>query len=195
MSTPYEVEIKLKVQSPRTFRKKLERLGFVVIGRRKFEDNIVFDFNNSRLKRARTLIRLRSVDHQHLLTYKGAPRQSGSYKIRMEIETVVGDEDALQSIFEAVGLHPVFQYQKYRTVYAPKRRRGLTHQPLVLYDETPIGAYAELEGPRRWIDAVARQLGYERGDYIKASYATLYQKHCRQRNIKPSNMVFRSFKS
>ena len=60
-------------------------------------------------------------------------------------------------------------------------------------DETPIGNFIELEGPRRWIDKVARQFGYTRADYITASYAVLYFEHCRKRGIRPTHMVFRKY--
>ena len=42
----------------------------------------------------------------------------------------------------------------------------------------PSGNYLELEGPQRWIDEVARQLGYSRREYITESYAALYRKKC-----------------
>jgi len=52
--------------------------------------------------------------------------------------------------------------------------------PLLVFDETPIGPYIELEGPWAWIDRKARRLGYQKADYIKASYAALYRKQCRE---------------
>jgi len=49
-----------------------------------------------------------------------------------------------------------------------------------------------LEGPQRWIDEVARQLGYSRQDYIKESYAALYRKKCQREGKTPGNMLFRN---
>jgi adenylate cyclase class 2 len=60
----------------------------------------------------------------------------------------------------------------------------------VVFDETPIGNYLELEGPQRWIDEVARQLGYSRRDYITESYAALYLKKCQVEGKTPGNMIF-----
>jgi len=60
----------------------------------------------------------------------------------------------------------------------------------VVFDETPIGNFLELEGPQRWIDEVARQLGYARRDYITDSYAALYRKKCLEEGAKPGNMIF-----
>jgi len=59
-------------------------------------------------------------------------------------------------------------------------------------DETPIGAYMELEGNARWIDRTARQLGFAPAHYITASYGSLYFEWCRARGIEPGDMVFKS---
>lgn len=195
MKSPRETEIKLKVEDPRALRKRLKDCGFVVVRRRHFESNIVFDFRDLRLRRSRSLLRLRTEGRQHLLTYKGPPHASGSYKIRTEIETQVEDEGAFRQILEGLGLRPAFRYEKYRTAYAEGRQAKAESAPLLVFDETPIGRYIELEGPARWIDGAARRLGFQREDYITASYASLYQDYCRKNRIKPGNMVFRSNKS
>src|SRR5438552_9416135 len=49
--------------------------------------------------------------------------------------------------------------------------RGRWH---VVVDETPIGNFAEIEGPPRWIDATAKKLGVGRRDYITQNYAALF---------------------
>jgi len=188
MKSPREIEIKLKVEGPPALKKRLKEYGFVVVSRRHFESNIVFDFSDLRLRRSCSLLRLRKEGKRHLLTYKGPPHSSDSYKIRTEIETKV--EDAFQKILDGLGLHPVFRYEKYRTVYAEEGRRKAKGAPLLVFDETPIGLYIELEGPARWIDRVARRLGYQKRDYITASYAALYQEHCLANGIKAGDMIF-----
>ena len=61
------------------------------------------------------------------------------------------------------------------------------------FDETLIGTFVELEGPERWIDEVARRLGYRREDYITATYAALYFEWCRRRGARRGNMVFSKY--
>ncbi|HET7215181.1 MAG TPA: class IV adenylate cyclase [Terriglobia bacterium] len=192
---PHEVEIKLKVEDPSALRKKLKDCGFEVVERRHFESNIVFDFRNSRLRNSRSLLRLRDQGNSHILTFKGPPHPSESYKIRPEIEMELRDGETLRQILKALGLRPAFRYQKYRTIYAEKGRRRGPGMPLLVFDETPVGPYIELEGPWAWIDRKARQLGYQKADYIKASYAALYRKQCRRKGIKPKDMVFPGNKS
>ena len=130
-----------------------------------------------------------------MLTYKGAPLRSRDYKIRREIETHVEDGHRLGEILLLLGLREVFSYEKFRTIYAPRGKRDVAEAPQVVFDETPIGNYLELEGPQRWIDEVARQLGYSRREYITESYAALYRKKCQAEHKTPGNMIFPSRES
>lgn len=195
MKSPREIEIKLKVEDPRTLKQRIRECGFVVVDRRYFESNLVFDYRNLHLRKARSLLRLRNKRNQHILTFKGPPHASDSYKIRTEIEMEVKQGEALQEILKALGLRAVFRYEKYRTTYGEKGRRRTEDMPLLVYDETPIGHYIELEGPGKWIDRMARRLGYQKEDYIKSSYAALYQRQCRRNGTKPTDMVFPANKS
>lgn len=124
------------------------------------------------------------------MTFKGAPLASRDYKVRREIETTVADGKRLEAIWQALGLRPAFRYEKYRTVYTEKPAARGARRALLVLDETPIGNYLELEGPKPWIDRVAAQLGYHREDYITASYASLYRQKCQERGERPSHMIF-----
>jgi adenylate cyclase class 2 len=188
MAPPREIEIKLPVRNARALRRRLKELGFRTVEARRLESNRLFDFPDQRLRRARCLLRLRFEGKRCLVTYKGAPRASRVYKVRGEIETRVEDGAGLRKIFESLGLGEGFRYDKYRTTYARRRDRG----PVAEWDETPIGTFLELEGPPRWIDAIAAQLGYSRRDYITASYAALYFEKCRRKGKQPGNMLFRA---
>ena len=195
MKSPYEVEIKLKVSNPAALKRRLAALGFRVV-RRYFESNHLFDFPDQKLRRARTLLRLRFAGNANLLTFKGSPLRSRDYKIRAEYETDVQDGKALWQVLEGLGLREAFRYEKYRTVYGRKlpdrKPAGQARESAELvYDETPIGNYLELEGPKGWIDALAAKLGYQRGDYVTASYVRLYYQSCAERGKKPVNMLFR----
>jgi len=212
MNASKEIEIKLEVRDPRALKRRLAELGFRRVKARHFESNRLLDFPNLALRQAQRVLRLRFVDGKYLLTFKGGPARSRHYKVRAELETEVEDGRGLKEILESAGLREVFRYDKYRTEYAPGagskdilrpegavRRRGSTRRALerceLVYDETLIGNYVELEGPKRWIDEVAGRLGYERPDYITLSYAALYHQKCREQGKRPANMVFPSRKS
>jgi len=189
-----ETEIKLRVSNPRAIKRRLATLGFAAIEPRHFERNLLFDFPDLRLRQARSVLRLRFEGTRCLVTFKGAPLESRSYKIRREIETEVEDGLRMKEVFASLGLHEVFRYEKYRTTYAPSFQRKSSPSGLVVYDETPIGNFLELEGPKRWIDAVAKRLGYIRKEYITATYGRLYAAKCAEEGKPPGNMVFRSRK-
>jgi adenylate cyclase class 2 len=191
---PHETEIKLPVSRPGAIKRRIPSLGFGVTESRHLERNALFDFPDLRLRKSSSLIRLRQEGTRYVLTFKGPPLQSRDYKIRREIETGIEKGDRLKTILEALGLHQVFCYEKYRTTYAPRGKRNASRSGVLVFDETPIGNYIELEGSRRWIDEVAAKLGYTRSEYVTASYAALYQSKCLEEGKKPGNMVFRARK-
>ncbi len=190
---PTEVEIKLKVESPTRLKKRLRELGFTQTSARHFESNHLFDFPDQRLRRRGCLLRLRLEGCAVTVTFKGPPGRSRHFKVREEIETQVEKGGDVRRILESVGLQEAFCYEKFRTTYAPDPRSRPRIRAELTVDETPIGNFAELEGPRRWIDKVAALLGYTRADYITASYAGLYFARCRQLGIRPQNMIFMKY--
>ena len=61
---------------------------------------------------------------------------------------------------------------------------------MVTIDETPIGTFLELEGEPEWIDRTAALLGFTTGDYVTASYASLYLEYRQSNATVPMDMVF-----
>jgi adenylate cyclase, class 2 len=185
-----ETEIKLGVRSPQSLRRRLRDLGLVAVQGRRLEKNTLFDTTDSRLRKAKCLLRLRSENGRHRVTYKGAPQRSRRYKVRPEQEIEIGKPEPIRSILGALGFREVFRYEKYRTTYALGAAAAREGRGLAEFDETPIGTYLELEGPKPWIDKMAKRLGYGPGDYITASYVALYESYCKERGIRPRNMTF-----
>lgn len=180
-----ETEIKLRVDDRAAMRRRLRRLGFRPLGPRLLERNLVFDTAQHTLRNAQQLLRLRSKGGKWWLTWKGQPRPDTGYKVRQEIETELAEGDPLQEILTHLGFQVAFRYEKYRTEFRQPDRSGT----LVL-DETPMGDFVELEGPPRWIDRVAAELGFGSQDYILASYATLHADWCARRGVPAGDMAF-----
>jgi len=179
-----ETEIKISVASAAAARKRIRDAGFRVHVSRVFEVNILWDTSDLRLRTQGKLVRLRETGGHSILTFKG--KSAGTrYKVREEIETRVEDAHAVERIFREIELQPVFRYEKYRTEYTGDNAQGV-----VTLDETPIGNFLEIEGPARWIDRTAKQLGFRPADYITASYGALYLQYCSAHSVQPSNMVF-----
>jgi adenylate cyclase, class 2 len=207
-----EIEIKLRVQDVSALRSRLKRLRAREISPRTHESNTLYDTPRQDLRRHGRLIRLRIEQPASsfgkrrpientpaILTYKGPSlvsahaRKTGGnskirrhFKIKEEAEVWVARADEMASILRALGLHPMFRYEKFRTTYALPGVRGLK----IELDETPIGIYLELEGPLAGIDRGARLLGYARKDYLKETYGSLYLADCRRRGLKPYDMLF-----
>ena len=179
-----EVEIKLRVSSGGRGRRILREAGFRVLKRRTLECDTVYDTPENALRNGSKLLRIRSRGPQTLLTYKGPPRP-GVHKVREEIELSVSDGHALGLVLERLKMSPTFRYEKYRTHFS---RPGESGEAML--DETPIGAFIELEGPPEWIDSAARNLGYTQADYITASYARLYFESRGGRPETSAQMIF-----
>ncbi len=165
-------------------RRALRDQGFRVSKSRLHEYNVLLDTSGRVLRSHGKLVRVRRVGTHTLLTYKG-PSEPGRYKKRHEIEVALPDAFKVEQIFNELGYHPIFRYEKFRTEYAKAPGTGK-----VLLDETPIGNYLEIEGSPRWIDRTAKALGFSTADYITRSYGYLYLAYCRERRMAPSDMLF-----
>ncbi len=185
----FEIEIKLRLRNNlEKVRRKLQDVGFRVTAHRALESNILFDNSKRNLRRHGKLLRVRRMGNRTLLTFKG-PSQPGKYKKRPELEIGLPDSVGLDEILTHIGYHPVFRYEKFRTEYARPSNSGK-----VLLDETPIGNFLEIEGSPRWIDQTARSLGFSPADYITRSYGYLYLAYCRERRVRPKDMLFKEKK-
>ena len=193
-----EIEVKIPIADVPTLIGKLRKMGAVCHGR-VFEENTLYDTPKEDFRRVGRLLRLRTETpapakgvaggaRKAVFTSKAlAPGSRSRYKERLEREVIVRSAGKWPATLRALGFRPGFRYEKYRTTF---RRRGL-HLDL---DETPIGTYLELEGPRRAIDRAARALGFSPRDYIRSTYWDLFQAACRSRSRAPKNMVFRAKK-
>ena len=179
-----EIEIKLAAPSARAIRRTLRAAGFAVSSPRVFESNTVFDTPVMALRQAGTLLRLRQAGRVATLTYKGVAL-AGKHKSREELELEVSDHARMAAILARLGYQPTFRYEKYRTEFRQPAGAGIA-----MLDETPIGAYLELEGTPEWIDLTAHALGFSESDYITLSYGRLYQQWCAAHGCEPAHMTF-----
>jgi adenylate cyclase class 2 len=217
---PPEIEIKLRIQNPKSFLRTLAKLGAKPVSPRVHEQNLLFDTPDGGLAKHGQLLRIRTelptkdgrakekgkkqVEKpgaiRHLLTFKSPPDQlaigpaatpgNRRHKVREELETVLPDPSTLQKIFEGLGLRGWFRYEKFRTPYKLPARYTWAKGLLIDYDETPIGTFIELEGPHAAIDQAARLLGFHPRDFITKNYLVLYLDECKRRNVQPFHMLF-----
>jgi adenylate cyclase class 2 len=166
-----ETEIKFRVAGTAELEAKLASLGFQLITPRSFESNVLYDTPGRTLRAKRELVRIRSYAGRWLLTHKRVP-DSGigedSHKHRVETETELSDGEALADVFASIGFFPAFRYEKWRTEWSDNSGHCVV-------DETPLGTFAELEGPPDWIDRIALQLGIAPADRTTLSYGRLFE--------------------
>ena len=172
-----EIELKFPVADPTAFQSKLSALGFQLDTPRTFEENTLYDTPDRGLRLQRQLLRLRQYGALWTVTHKRQPEQNQAadtlrYKTRIETETLVEDGPAMAEIFTQLGYSPVFRYEKYRTEWSQISCDSPSCHLVV--DETPIGNFAELEGPTDWIDRTLATLGIDHAVCITDSYGKLF---------------------
>jgi adenylate cyclase class 2 len=181
-----ETEVKFRVEDMRTLEERLLGLGFRAITPPTFERNTLYDTPERRLRERHSILRIRKYGDRWLLTHKRMPDDhdpAARHKRRVETETEVTDGDALGVVFCQLGYEPVFIYEKWRAEYADETGH-------CVLDETPIGAYAELEGPANWIDAVSARLGLDASSLITLSYGRLFEEWRKATGSTARDMTF-----
>jgi adenylate cyclase class 2 len=167
-----EIELKFPVADARRLRATAVELGFELVTERTFESNTLYDTPERNLRARRQILRLRQYGRKWTVTHKRTSSAAPGdirYKTRIETESEVEDGEALAEVFHQLGYEPVFRYEKFRTEWAA----GEGH---LVVDETPIGIWAELEGPPDWIEAMLVGLGVDDSTSCTDSYGKLFER-------------------
>jgi adenylate cyclase, class 2 len=182
MAAILEREVKLRFDSAEAARTAVLATGATPTHGRRFQEDCLLDTDDEDLHRQRSGLRVRIEGGRSLLTFKG-PVQPSDFKLREEIETIVGDGTLTLHIFEALGYRVWFRYQKYREEFA-------MDDCIIAIDETPVGVFVEIEGGERGIENTARALGRCPSDYLLDSYRGLFLLHCQQHGTQSTDMLF-----
>jgi adenylate cyclase class 2 len=183
---PVETEIKFRVDDLDGLTQRLKAAGFTLQTPRSFETNVLYDTPDRRMRSRTEILRIRNYAGRCLLTHKRLP-DSGpgedTHKHRIETQTEISNGQALAEVFRSIGLVPAFRYEKWRTEWSD----GPGH---CVIDETPIGNYAELEGPSPWIDSAAARLGIDPSRYLTLSYGRLFDLWRQQHHSAAEDLTF-----
>ncbi|HXV62169.1 MAG TPA: class IV adenylate cyclase [Vicinamibacteria bacterium] len=183
MSITIEKEVKFRLAVREDGESRLAKLGARLTAPRHFESNQLFDSETFRVRQRGAALRLRRVGDTAWLTFKGPHHGSGKIKGRREIETSVGDANAIEAILEALGFQERFRYEKYRTGYRWKNV-GLC------LDETPIGDFIEIEASPEEIAEAAAGLELDMQNALVSTYPRLYELYRQESPDAPLFMVF-----
>jgi adenylate cyclase, class 2 len=185
--TNLEIEVKLACENLDRLRQA--NLDLQLVEERHFEDNWLLDSNDRELFRKGAALRVRAVREGGVLTYKGVVRDSETsiLKVREEIESAVDEPARVVELFERLGFHRSFRYQKYRTVY---RLAGLDAHLLITLDETPMGNFIEIEGDEAGVLQTMQAAGFSADEIIRESYPELQAQRCQQRGVPLEDLIF-----
>ncbi len=182
MAVALEREIKLRFDDAGEARQAILAAGATPLRGRRLQEDVLLDTDDETLRRKQCALRIRTENGKSLMTFKG-PVQRAGMKVREEHETVVGDGEVLLRVFEELGLHVWFRYQKYREEFAAE-------DCVIAVDETPVGTFVEIEGGEEAILAMTSVLGRTSNDFVLDSYRGLFIKYREQYGITGSDMVF-----
>lgn len=189
--TNREIEVKFAVADRDALRERLAAAGFHEETPRTFERNVLYDTPDRRLRSQQAILRVRKYGSRWLVTHKCLPKDNdpaARHKHREETETAVQDGEAMGQIFSQLGYLPAFTYEKWRTEYSDS-------QGHCVVDETPIGVYAELEGPPEWIDETGRKLGVNHSEFLTLSYGRLFDTWRSETGSNAENLTFEEIPS
>jgi len=181
-TTTIEREIKLRYDSVESACAAVAATGATPLLGRRLQEDALLDTEDESLRRRRCVLRIRIENGKSRITFKG-PVQASEMKLRDELETVVGDGALLLRVFEELGFHVWFRYEKYRQEFCHE-------DVIVAIDETPVGVFIEIEGSEQGITTMARALGRRPNDYILDSYRGLFLKHRDELGLDGTDMVF-----
>jgi adenylate cyclase, class 2 len=182
MTTTLEREIKLWFESVDSAREAVLASGATPLHGRRLQEDSLLDTEDESLRRRRCVLRIRAENGKSRITFKG-PVQPSMMKLRDEFETLVSDGELLLRIFEELGFHVWFRYEKYREEFCHE-------DVIVAVDETPVGVYVEIEGSEQGITTTAEALGRGPDDYILDSYRGLFLRHRESFGLSGTDMVF-----
>jgi len=182
MSDRLEREVKLRFADAAGARAAVLECGAAPYRPRRLQHDALLDTSDGQLRARRSALRVRHESGAAVLTFKGPP-QASAMKVREEVETEASDPDALLAILSRLGFSVWFRYEKYREEFV---KDGV----ILAVDETPVGAFVEIEGTEAGVSACASALGREPSDYVLESYRGLFAAACAERGIPAGDMLF-----
>ena len=175
--------MKFRVASLAGMRERLREAGAARRAAASLEDNWVLDTPGRDLAGSGRLLRVRRWGGAAVLTYKGPASFADGVKSREEHEVGVADADGAMTLLAALGFTPVRRYQKRREVWS---LGGVE----VALDDTPMGAFVEVEGEAEELPGTARALGLDPKAALAGTYLDLWRRHREVHPEAPEDMVF-----
>jgi adenylate cyclase class 2 len=165
-----EVELKVRVPSLDTVRRKLLQLNAEFCGR-VHERDIYYNAPHRDFSKTDEALRVRFTDGKTIVTYKGAKMKNLNLKAREELNTEIGSGETFADILDRLGFARSAEVNKWRENYR------FSNASIALDEVEHLGTFVEIEvladtdpsGAESTIDRIAQELGIV-GKPILASY-------------------------
>ncbi len=168
-------------------RNRLKNLGAIFIDRY-FEQNIVFDYPDKRLKNQGILVRLRSTNKTHTLCLKKtiSAQELRGEKVAQEFETIIDNRENFVITLSKIGLEISLKYEKIREKWE-------FDNTVICLDTLPFGDYLEIEGTGD-LRKVATELGLDYGNSSTMTYHEINAKIRKKLGLPPmDSFVFKDW--
>ncbi len=136
------------------------------------------------LSRMGVFVRTRQEGSKHTFTIKTRDLKLVSrYAERTEYNLEIEDASRMAEMLRMIGLEDMRILEKYRTMWKYK-------VCIIVIDETPIGDFIEIEGPKQNLEELIKILKLK-GKRITQAYWDVYRDYCRKKGIdEENNLVF-----
>ena len=182
MAATVEREIKLRLDDAGATRAAILAMGASSFRGRRLQQDALLDTADGHLRSERSVLRLRREPGRSLLTFKG-PVQPASMKVREELEVEVADGDLVLDLLSRLGFTVWFRYEKFREEFT-------SGEVTLALDETPVGAFLEIEGNEQGVAVTAAAFGRGPAEYVLDSYRALFVRDCDERSVPVTDMLF-----
>lgn len=188
MATTLEIEVKIACDNLDSLNEA--GLELELKRPRHFEDNWLMDWPDRTLLKQGAALRVRSVEGEGWVTYKGEVEESATspLKVREEIEAETSAPQRMVEMLERIGMERAFRYQKYRTIYSAALNGSHLN---ITFDETPMGNFIEIEGDESGVLRALELAGFSSCEIIRESYPELQAARCRERGVDLEDLIFR----
>jgi len=181
-----EYEIKLKINNPKEWRKKIINFKGRLISK-KFEYDISLDKPNHYMKKKGEILRVKKIGNKVIIGYKNRKREIG-YRFEEETELECSDLNKIVSIFKKLGYTYVrSEIEKIReTYFIPKGK--------ITIDKLPqIGYFVEIESQIKGdLLLLIKKFDVSQKDIIIERYGKIIKRYLRSVGIKKNSLLFSS---
>lgn len=181
-----EYEIKLKIQDPKKWRRKILKFKGKLISK-KFEYDISLDKPNHYMKKKGEILRVKRIGNDVIVGYKNRKKQK-SYRLEEEIELKCSDLEKIVSIFKKLG------YTYIRSEIEKVRETYIIPKGKITIDKLPqIGYFLEIESQtKNDLLLLIKKFGVNRKNIMTERYGKIIKRYLRSIGKKGNSLLFKS---